>query len=270
MNTEVLVGLTEIELSGFAPYVLQSCLLVPPVPEPEPEPENVISTPVPPGIDYEALPVIDTETQIIDTSPDQLIGCANELPLGAEQQILDSLFPGAISGDGVVNRDNNDIWTYDGSIWTNVGPTPGPQLVVTSVLPPWNEIVVVLGLIKAKISIQPLNYALEVTTEAGTIATKTKITIRSVRIIAPPSVSLQLDALPPIGVGVVTLILPPARSFQIEVFPPVAIGGPRQILPPSISLQIEAKAPVAIGGPTQIFPPSISFQIEAKAPVAIG
>lgn len=247
MNTEILISLVEIELRAVPPYMLQSCVLVPVTPEPEPEPQNVISTPVPPGIEYETLPVIDPVTQIIDTSPDQIIGCANSILAGREQQTLDSLFPGAISGDGVVNRSNNDIWTYDGSTWTNVGPTPGRQLVAAPALPPWNEIVVLLGLVKSKISIQSLNYALEITTEAGAVAVKAKVIIRTVRSITSPPISLQLNALPPIGVGVLTLILPPARSFQVEVFPPVAIGGPRQILPPSISLQIEAKAPAAIG-----------------------
>jgi hypothetical protein len=197
MNTEILVSVVEIELRAVPPYMLQSCVLVPPTPVPEPEPENVVSTPVPPGIEYETLPVIDPVTQIIDTSPDQIIGCANSLLTSREQQTLDSLFPEAVSGDGVVNRSNNDIWTYNGSVWTNVGPTPGRQLVTVPSLPPWNEIVVLLGLVKAKISIQSLNYALEVTTEAGTIAVKTKAAIKSVRIIEPASIGLQLDVLPP-------------------------------------------------------------------------
>jgi hypothetical protein len=144
------------------------------------------------------LPLIDAETQIIDTSPDQLIGCANDLPIGGEQQILDSLFPEGISGDGVVNRDNNDIWTYDGSIWTNVGPTPGLQLVVVSVLPPWSEIVIVLGLIKAKISIESLKYALEITTEVGVVAVKTKATVKTLIIVQIPPISINLEALAPV------------------------------------------------------------------------
>jgi hypothetical protein len=190
------------------------------------------------------LPVINPGTQIIDTSPDQIIGCANSILTGREQQTLNSLFPGAIGGDGVVNRSNNDIWTYNGSIWTNVGPTPGRQLVAAPVLPPWNEIVVLLGLIKTKISIRSLNYALEVTTEVGAVTVATKVTIRTVRTIAPPLISLQLDVLSPVGVGILTPIFPPNRNFQIEVLPPVAIGGPGQIFPPSRNFQIEAKAPV--------------------------
>lgn len=238
MNTEVQINLLEIELTAIPPYVLQSCLLVPPIPAPEPEDENVISTPVPPGIEYESLPVINTETQIVDTSPDQLIGCVNDLPIGGEQQILNSLFPEAISGDGVVNRDNNDIWTYNGSTWTNVGPTPGPQLVVVSVLPPWNEIDVYTAKIRIKLQVQSLPYALNLLAEPPPIGIT--IGLRVIRLIPVAKLALAIHA--PSIVTDTAVEIPPA-IINIQALRPY-VQKLRINTPPAV-LQLSALAPYA-------------------------
>lgn len=189
-----------LRLTGLVPYILRVCVLVPPVPEPEPEPEKVISTPTPPGVTYADLPVIDTVTQIIDTSPDEIIGCANVLITGNEQTILNALFPAASNKDGVVNRANNDIWTYDGSIWTNVGPTPGRQLIVTKVLPAYDEIEVVTGLIRVTSSVEAINYSLiPVTVEPTTVVrVGPGIDARFITVtVNVPSLGLTLQSFPP-------------------------------------------------------------------------
>jgi hypothetical protein len=168
MTTEILIPSAGYGLTAVAPYVLQSCVLVPPLPPSAAEPEDAIFAPVPPGVDYGSLPVLDTE--IIDTSPSQIIGCANTLPEDGEQAALNALFPSAIDGDGVVNRQNNDIWKYDGTTWENVGPTPGPQVVVVSVLPPWNEIAIYDATVRTRLQIQSLNFALALLTEPDPIS----------------------------------------------------------------------------------------------------
>jgi hypothetical protein len=194
MNTEVLVPASGLDLAAPAPYVIQSCVLAPPAPPPGPDPEEAIYAPVPPGVDYASLPVLDTVTQLIDTSPDQIIGCANDLPAGGEQQTLDALFPAAIDGDGVVNRTNNDIWVYDGTTWNNVGPTPGPQVVVTSVLPPWNEIAIYEARIRTRLLAQSLAFALQLLTEPDPFVVRTKLDARSVLLLKPPATDIEITA----------------------------------------------------------------------------
>jgi hypothetical protein len=189
---EIFVSTAGLNLLANAPYILQSCVLVPPTTPIPAEPQEVVSTPVPPGVTYESLPIINTETQIIDTSPDQVIGCANELPVGEEQGILEALFPDAIDGDGVVNRNNNDVWVYDSGVWSNVGPTPGPQLVVVSVLPPWNEIVILNGITKTRVQISSFNYPLSQDTEIDSTIIKTQLIFRKTKILKVSVVNINL------------------------------------------------------------------------------
>jgi len=194
MNTEVLVPASGLGLAAPVPYVIQSCVLAPPAPPPGPDPENAIYAPVPPGITLDSLPVLDTVTQLIDTSPDQIIGCANDLPAGGEQQTLDALFPAAIDGDGVVNRTNNDIWVYDGTTWNNVGPTPGPQVVVTSVLPPWNEILTYEARVRTRLLAQSLAYALQLLTEPDPFSITLGFSVAATRLVKIPSSEFTLSA----------------------------------------------------------------------------
>ena len=48
--------------------------------------------------------------------------------VGADPQAtLNSAFPGAAAGDGVIATDTGDLWVYDGAVWNNVGQIQGPQ-----------------------------------------------------------------------------------------------------------------------------------------------
>jgi hypothetical protein len=238
MTTEVLVPSIGYGLTALAPYVLQSCVLAPPPPAPAPQPEEAIFTPVPPGIEYESLPVLDPVTQIIDTSPSQIIGCANALPDGGEQGTLNALFPDAVDGDGVVNRQNNDIWKYDGTTWENVGPTPGPQVVVVSVLPPWNEIAIYDARIRTRLQVVALDYALALLTEPD-----------------PIGVVLGLD---------VARVMP-VTNFALAVHAPAVLTDVGLQIPVT-NLNFRARRPYAQNLKLNI--PLTSFQFTATTPYA--
>jgi hypothetical protein len=221
MTTEVLVPGIGYELTALVPYAFQSCVLAPPPPQPEPQPEEAIFTPVPPGIEYESLPVLDPATQIIDTSPSQIIGCANAVPDGAEQSTLNALFPGAVDGDGVVNRQNNDIWKYDGTAWENVGPTPGPQVVVVSVLPPWNETSIYNAPVRTRLVAQKFDYALESLAEVDPIVVRTIFNARQVTAVVAPVTGLEIQAPAPTA-----LIQDPAISLVASPYRYEPTGAP--------------------------------------------
>jgi hypothetical protein len=267
MSVSVLAPVTQITLNGLIPYVLQSCVLVAPVPtpdpEPEPEPEDFIFVPVPPGIEYDSLPVIDPETQIIDTSPDQIIGCANDLPVGVEQQVLGALFPDAEAGDGIVNRDNNDVWTYDGSAWTNVGPTPGPQIVQVSILPPWNEIVFLNARVRTRLGVQSLAYALDLISELDPITTRTGLSV--IIPVSPASISIGLQAFAPYIAGAVTS--PIAAVIGIDALAPSARTGYSAFVP-SRSITLGSLPPVAVGADQSVIiqPSEVSISTSALSP----
>jgi hypothetical protein len=270
MSVSVLAPVTQITLNGSIPYVLQSCVLVAPVPTPDPEPgpelEEFIFAPVPPGIDLDSLPIIDPETQIIDTSPNQVIGCANDLPVGVEQQILEALFPGAEAGDGIVNRDNNDVWTYDGSTWTNVGPTPGPQIVQVSILPPWNEIVFLSARVRTRLSVQSLAYALDPPDVPISIVVRTTASVT--KLLNVPSIAYELKAYPPYFAGTIIQLSESAIDFALYS-PQVSTG--YSCAAPVSAITLASLTPLDIGtGPLFIQPQQLELLIEAQAPRVVA
>jgi hypothetical protein len=260
----------DYELKAYAPALLSSCILAPPPPAPTLQPEEVIFTPVPPGIEYESLPVLDPVTQIIDTSPSQIIGCANAVPDGAEQSTLNALFPGAVDGDGVVNRQNNDIWKYDGTTWENVGPTPGPQVVVVSVLPPWNEIAIYDATVRTRLQIRSLDYALALLTEPDPIGVVLGLDARRVRRVLSPAAVLAVTA-PPSLVSTSAKTAPPAASIEIaSPTPSIATGA--AVTPPSVATAIFAPMPKSVGlARAQINPePTSVLALTAQTPSVVN
>jgi hypothetical protein len=164
MTTTVAPPAAALTLSGLAPSLLQSCILAPTPAVPPTIGDNDIYTPVAPGVTYAALPTVT----IVDTSPTQVIGCANDVGT-TPQQTLNALFPAAVTGDGVVDRATNDFWVYDGTTWNNVGPNPGPTIVDATIIPPWNEILSYDATVRTRLQIQSLDYALALLTEPDPI-----------------------------------------------------------------------------------------------------
>jgi hypothetical protein len=178
---ELLSPAKNIQVQALAPDVVQSCILFNPVVVPTqtlPAPIEIeevgIITPVPPTVTYENLPVV---TILEDNSPDQIIGCLSKTGTSPQSR-LSALFPGAVNGDGVVARDTNDVWVYDGAIWENAGPNPGPRIVTSNVIPPYNLSVALRARTSTKISVKSLPYALELTTEIPRIKTSTKVRVK--------------------------------------------------------------------------------------------
>jgi hypothetical protein len=257
MTTELLVPSIGYGLVPVAPGFIQPCVLDPPFEAPPPQPDDIISTPVPPGVDFGSLPVIDPETQIIDTSPNQIIGCVNELIAGSEQETLDNFFPFAVSGDGVINRENNDIWKYNGTTWENVGPTPGPTLVVVSVLPPWNEVAIYDATVRTRLQIQSLNFALALLTEPDPISIFVGLVAKEVRIVAVPAQAFTLEAQAP-QVSISARVTVPARALQIERYAPRPLASL-----PAVGIALGANAPSVSTGVIVAAPPaSIALVLE--------
>ena len=46
---------------------------------------------------------------------------------GSEQDVLNTAFPGAVNGNGVLDEAGGDLWVYNGATWENVGQIAGPQ-----------------------------------------------------------------------------------------------------------------------------------------------
>jgi hypothetical protein len=247
--TTVTAPLKTITLAALVPDVVRSCIVLQPSPPPDPgeEPpapvgDDAIYTPVAPGVTYDNLPLAPT---IVDTSPDQMIGCIVTVADNPQGR-LNALFPSAVDGDGVIDRATNDIWVYDGSVWNNVGPTPGPTIVATVVIPPWNEIVSTDATTRTKLDITSLGYALTLLTEPDPVITQTALLARSVT----------------------AYVAAPSTDFTFTVYTPlVASGG--AVLPPAQNTALAAHLPLISGG-SSIAVPVTDFAFEASAVPYVG
>jgi hypothetical protein len=258
MTTTVAPPAAALTLSGLAPSLLQSCILAPTPAVPPTIGDNDIYTPVAPGVTYAALPTVT----IIDTSPTQVIGCANDVGT-TPQQTLNALFPAAITGDGVVDRATNDFWVYDGTTWNNVGPNPGPTIVDATIIPPWNEILSYDATVRTRLQIQSLDYALALLTEPDPIGVVLGLDARRVRIVAAPALTFTLAAQTP-QVSVGARVNVPALALQLTQHAPLILTSL-----PAANLTLAANAPTVSAGVAIAAPPT-GIALVAEPPQRAG
>lgn len=185
-----------IQIQALTPDILQSCILFSPVVTPSTElpapvaiEEAGIITPIAPTVTYEGLPVV---TILEDNSPDQIIGCLSKTGTSPQSR-LTALFPGAVTGDGVVARDTNDIWVYSGSTWNNVGPNPGPRIVVSNIIPPYNSSIKILAKTSTRVGLRAFSYSLDLLAAIVPIRTSTKIGVKKSIITTPVPAGISVS-----------------------------------------------------------------------------
>jgi hypothetical protein len=258
MTTTVAPPAAALTLSGLAPSLLQSCILAPTPAVPPTIGDNDIYTPVAPGVTYAALPTVT----IVDTSPTQVIGCANDVG-PTPQQTLNALFPAAITGDGVVDRATNDFWVYDGTTWNNVGPNPGPTIVDATIIPPWNEILSYDATVRTRLQIQSLDYALALLTEPDPIGVVLGLDARRVRIVAAPALTFTLAPQTP-HVSAGARVGVPALALQLTQHAPLILTSL-----PAANLTLAANAPAVSAGVAIAAPPT-GIALVAEPPQRAG
>lgn len=224
--------------------VLQSCVLLKPIPTPTPGLDPIVDegiiTPAAPGVTYASL---ETITTIVDTSPNQLIGCINDASENTQNR-LNLLFPSAIEGDGVVDRTSTDIYVLRSSVWTNVGPTPGPTIVSTNLVPPWNQIVPLYITVRTATSITSIDYSLDLQTIVPNITTQGAISIES---------------------RTATVIRCTSVGFNLAIFEPrVAIGG--AAISPAVPVPLATPAP-SIKAASIAYPTALPIVLSTHVPI---
>jgi len=80
------------------------------------------------GVDLDNNPFTIFPIITIGTVPN-----VNVTPPGNPQTVLNTAFPAAIAGSGVLDDTLDELWVYDGAIWDNFGPVP---IGYASALPP--------------------------------------------------------------------------------------------------------------------------------------
>lgn len=203
-----------------------------------------------------------------DTSPTAYIGTVLEVTEDP-QAFLTSTFPTAVSGDGIVDEDTNNVWTYDGSTWTNVGENPGPIIDASITVPVWKEIVILEPRVRLKPSVLAREYA---TTLPGyDFDAKLKVEVfssKSVRleIRIPEAIESVCASLPPsISTGAAVFIT--AATILSEAFTPVVSSGASAFVP-AISINIKGIAPSSVGRPALVVDvPVAAVQVSSGIPV---
>lgn len=215
--TTITAPVKTITLQALLPDLVRSCIVQQPSPPPDPgeEPPSPVTgpdiyTPVAPGVVYANLPAVT----IVDTSPDQMIGCIIDTADNPQGR-LNALFPSADEGDGVIERSTNDIWVFDGTTWDNVGPTPGPTIVTATVIPPWNEIASYDAIVRCRVEVTSLPYALSLLTEPAAYGVSIGVTVSRV---VPRAVIALSGAAPTIATG--ASVLTPLNSVSITAHVP--------------------------------------------------
>ena len=80
------------------------------------------------GVDLDNNPFTIFPIITIGTVPN-----VNVTPPGNPQTVLNTAFPAAIAGSGVLDLTLDELWVYDGAVWDNFGPVP---IGYASALPP--------------------------------------------------------------------------------------------------------------------------------------
>jgi hypothetical protein len=170
--------------------------------------------PVAPGIS--TLPAAPTVT---NTAPTAVIGTVASV--GANPQTtLNAAFPAAVSGNGVQDLSTDQFWTYNGSVWTNVGTTPGSTATVSAVVPVWNETALVTASSRSMLEVTSFAYALNLLTTAA-LGSRTQLSANVIVKVEPPSATVTLAGhAPALAIGA-AVIVPPATIGVAALTPTV-------------------------------------------------
>ena len=80
--------------------------------------------------------------------------------MATPQENLSAAYPGAVSGDAVLDQATGDYWIYDGSTWKNAGPKLGQTIAVGSDISSWNETVKLVGTSLINLRVKVFGYSL--------------------------------------------------------------------------------------------------------------
>lgn len=218
--------------------------------------------PVAPGIT--TLPTTPATT---DTAPDQIIGNVASIGTNA-QTTLNTAFPSAVNGDGVVDLATGDIWVKESGTWVNRGPTPGVTLTTTTLVPAANERVTVSGRTRASVQVTSLPYGLTLPLVSAAPAVKAKVLAYRVLLInVPAAVGVTVTAATPgVSTGVALSVAATAITVAAET-PGVSVAGAIEV--PAAAVVVAVLTPAVSAG-TSVAVPALNVAVAALVPLSAG
>jgi hypothetical protein len=237
-----------------------------------------------PKPDAISLPPLPTVTS---TAPTTVLG--EIATVGATPQTaLNAAYPSAVSGNGVFAQDTSFYWVYNGTLWVNVGPTPGEVIANPVIVPMYEEIVALRGTTRSRVEVTRIAYALYLLTVLPPISIKVKVVatrIRKVEVpaaapvtlaaqipavstgakVAPPVTDVTLAALPP-GISVGSSISVPSGDFSVTALVPEVLGtASTDVLVPAADIAVAASTP-AISAGASVSVPALDTTVAAQTP----
>jgi hypothetical protein len=213
--------------------------------------------PQPSGVSLPALP------EITSTAPTTLLGTIATVGSDA-QTALDAAYPDAEAGDGVRAEDTGSYWVYDGTNWEDVGLTPGDVVINPVIVPMYEEIVLLRGTVRSKVTVSRLPYALGLLTTA-TVTTRTKVVGTRIRKVLVPAAGVSVAQLVP-KVTSGGSVKPPLAAVALAAAAPAVASGASVAVPLS-TIAVAGLDPEQAGKlKTQVFVPSADLSLSAMAP----
>lgn len=181
------------------------------------------------------------------------------------QQTLNNAFPGAETGDAVVDELTNDVWVYDGSLWINNGGNPGEYLVDPTPIPTHNETLLVTCIMSTGFSSRSLNYGLQLLSELNPVSLGIGLQV------SPISVKIDMSGEtkefeivadhPDIRTGIAVFV-PLNKVIAVVAIPPADIKASVQVQA-VISIAVSANSPYIY---TAVNCPSKVVSVSANVP----
>ena len=117
--------------------------------------------------------------------------------MATPQENLSAAYPGAVSGDAVLDQATGDYWIYDGSTWKNAGPKLGQTIAVGSDISSWNETVKLVGTSLINLRVKVFGYSLTPKITEIPFSIYISATAYEAGSAAPNAVTIQIRAFEP-------------------------------------------------------------------------
>jgi hypothetical protein len=205
---------------------------------------------------------------VTSTAPTTVLG--DIATVGATPQTaLNAAYPGAVSGNGVFALDTSFYWVYNGTLWVNVGPTPGEVVTNPVIVPMYEEIIVLRGVTRSRVEVTRIAYALSLLTVLPPLSVKVKVVAGRIRKVSVPTAATVALAAPVPKVSISATIKPPAATTAIAAPVPIVSGG-ASIAAPVSDTTVAALVPETVGRPRiEVLIPSAGVTMAALAPTIV-
>ena len=179
--------------------------------------------------------------------------------MATPQVNLNTAYPGAVSGDAVLDQATGNYWVYNGSTWQNVGPILGQTIAIQSETSSWNEVIKLAGTSIANFNVTVFPYSLIPKITEVPLGIYTSVTAYKAGSAAPDVATIQIRTFEPsIDQGIV--VYGEMAAIAIAGIAPTVDAKLGVIVKPGVST-IDVAAPVDLDIATAALQVQVSYSV---------